>query len=148
MSSQFGAPKQASFSMQPRRRGKVLVVDDDPIILEVIHERLNGAGYDVYLRADAIGTSQWVAREQPDFILLDVMMPALSGGELGQLLKRSHATNQTAVILHSSLSASQLKSVIERTGAIGVIAKTHDGAKFLDEFERIAAAVMANRSEA
>jgi len=123
--------------MQPRGRGKVLVVDDDPIILEVVRERLDAAGYDVYVRADALGTSQWVAREQPDFILLDVMMPALSGGELGQLLKRSISTNQPAVILHSSLSISALQPVIERTGAIGAIGKTHDGIKFLDEFERI-----------
>jgi DNA-binding response OmpR family regulator len=124
--------------MQPRRRGKVLVVDDDPIILEVVRERLDAAGYDVYVRQEAIGTSQWVAREQPDVILLDVMMPALGGGDLGLLLKRSHATNQTAVILHSSLSEAELKSVIERTGAVGVIEKTHDGDKFLEEFERLA----------
>jgi CheY-like chemotaxis protein len=127
--------------MQPRRRGKVLVVDDDPVILEVIRERLEAAGYDVYVRADALGTSQWVAREQPDFLLLDVMMPALSGGELGQLLKRSHSTNQTAVILHSSMATASLKPIIERTGAIGAIAKTSDGAQFIAEFERLASRV-------
>jgi DNA-binding response OmpR family regulator len=123
--------------MQPRRRGKVLVVDDDPIILEVVRERLDAAGYDVYVRSEALGTSQWVAREQPDFILLDVMMPALSGGELGQLLKRSHSTNQTGVILHSSMSAASLEPVVQRTGALGAIGKTHDGTKFLAEFEQL-----------
>lgn len=76
------SPKLDSLS-KPRKRGKVLVVDDDPVTLEVVRERLSEAGYDVFVRADAIGTSQWVAREQPDFILLDVMMPALGGGELG-----------------------------------------------------------------
>ena len=145
MSSRSLSPKQPSLSMQPRRRGKVLVVDDDPIILEVVRERLDEAGYDVYVRADALGTSQWVAREQPDFILLDVMMPALSGGELGQLLKRSTSTNQTAVILHSSMAAASLQSVIERTGAIGAIAKTHDGVKFMAEFNRLAAKVKPAR---
>lgn len=135
MSASSSGP--APFSIQPRKRGKVLVVDDDPVTLEVVRERLDSAGYDVYVRADALGTSQWVAREQPDFILLDVMMPALSGGELGQLLKRSHTTNQTVVILHSSLTAAALSPVIQRTGAIGVIAKTQDAAKFLEEFERL-----------
>jgi DNA-binding response OmpR family regulator len=134
---------QVSFSTQPRGRGKVLVVDDDPIILEVVRERLDAAGYDVYVRVDAIGTSQWVAREQPDFILLDVMMPALGGAELGLLLKRSHTTNQTAVILHSSMSAAQLQPVMQRTGAVGAIPKTHDGAQFVAEFDRIAALVKA-----
>jgi CheY-like chemotaxis protein len=125
--------------MQPRRRVKILVVDDDPVILEVVRERLEAAGYVVHVRLDAIGTSQWVAREQPDFILLDVMMPALGGGELGLLLKRSTSTNQTVVILHSSLSADSLLPIIQRTGAIGAIAKTHDGAKFMEDFEAIVA---------
>lgn len=138
--------KQASFSMQPRRRGKVLVVDDDPIILEVVRERLDSAGYDVYVRADALGTSQWVAREQPDFILLDVMMPALNGGELGQLLKRSNSTNQTAVILHSSMSTASLQPIIDRTGAIGAIGKTQDGVKFMAEFERLAKLSQAGKA--
>ena len=123
--------------MPPHRRGKVLVVDDDPIILEVVRERLDTAGYDVHVRADALGTSQWVAREQPDYILLDVMMPALSGGELGQLLKRSSSTNQTAMILHSSLSTAALEPIMERTGALGAIAKTHDAAKFMAQFEQL-----------
>jgi DNA-binding response OmpR family regulator len=142
------SPKQASISVQPRRRGKVLVVDDDPIILEVVRERLDAAGYDVYVRVDAIGTSQWVAREQPDFILLDVLMPALGGGELGLLLRRSHTTNQTAVILHSSLSSASLQPVVVRTGAVGAIGKTHDGAKFIQEFESIVARVHSNKKGA
>jgi DNA-binding response OmpR family regulator len=127
--------KLPSRSLQPRRRGKVLVVDDDPIILEVVRERLETAGFDVHVRQEALGTSQWVAREQPDFVLLDVMMPALSGGELGQLLKRSTSTNQTAVILHSSMAGTSLESVIERTGALGAIPKTSDAAAFIAEFE-------------
>jgi CheY-like chemotaxis protein len=133
-----------TFSM--RRRGKILVVDDDPIVLEVVRERLEGAGYAVYVRDEAIGTSQWVAREQPDFVLLDVMMPALSGGELGQLLKRSTATNETEVILHSSMSAMALQAVVGRTSAIGVIPKTHDAAQFLEDFEKIVARFKASRS--
>jgi DNA-binding response OmpR family regulator len=106
---------------------------------------LDAAGYDVYVRADALGTSQWVAREQPDFILLDVMMPALSGGELGQLLKRSHSTNQTSVILHSSMSTASLLPVIQRTGALGAIGKTQDGTKFLAEFEELVSRVKPAR---
>jgi DNA-binding response OmpR family regulator len=141
MSSRDLSPKQATSST--RRRAKVLVVDDDPIILEVVRERLHEAGYDVHVRVDALGTSQWVAREQPDFILLDVMMPALSGGELGQLLKRSNSTNQTAVILHSSMDSVSLQAVLERTGAIGAIGKTHDGSKFMLDFERLAAKAKA-----
>jgi CheY-like chemotaxis protein len=121
-------------------------VDDDPVILEVVRERLDGAGFDVYVREDALGTSQWVAREQPDFILLDVLMPALGGAELGQLLKRSAATSHTAVILHSSMSPAALRPVIARVGAVGAIGKTHDGAKFMSEFESIVDRVNSQRT--
>lgn len=121
-------------------------MDDDPIILEVLRERLHAAGYDVHVREDALGTSQWVAREQPDFVLLDVMMPALSGGELGLLLKRSSSTNQTAIILHSSLAAAALAPIVARTGAVGTISKTHDGAKFMREFESIVQRLRAEGS--
>ena len=65
----------------------------------------------------------------------------LGGGELGQLLKRSVATSDTAVILHSSLSDSALRPVLARTGAVGAISKTQDGNKFIAEFETIAARV-------
>jgi len=144
--SAAGLSSESSYSMQPRKRGKVLVVDDDPIVLEVVRERLDAAGYDVYLRTEAIGTSQWVAREQPDFILLDVMMPALGGADLGHLLRRSHTTNQTVVILHSSMSPESLASAIQRTGAIGVITKTADGAKFIHEFEQLISRASAVKS--
>ena len=67
-------------------RRTVLVVDDDPIVLEVTRERLEGAGYIVYVREEALGTSQWSAEFQPDIVLLDVNMPALTGLDLAQLL--------------------------------------------------------------
>ncbi len=132
-------------SLRPTGRGKVLVVDDDPIVLEIVRERLSEAGFDVYLRQDAIGTSQWVAREQPDFVVLDVMMPALSGSDLGHLLRRSSSTNQTTLILHSSMSEASLQPVIERTGAIGAISKTQDASRFLAEFERLVSRARATK---
>jgi CheY-like chemotaxis protein len=138
-------PANARASIPPRGRRKVLVVDDDPIILEVIRERLESAGYDVHIRTEALGTSQWVAREQPDVILLDVMMPALGGAELGHLLKRSNSTNQTPLILHSSMNEAELEPLIERTSAIGAIPKTADGDGFLKEFERLTAGIQPQR---
>ena len=139
------SPANVRGSMAPRGRGKVLVVDDDPIILEVIRERLERVGYDVHIRTEALGTSQWVAREQPDVILLDVMMPALGGADLGHLLKRSNSTNQTPLILHSSMNQAELEPLIQRTSALGAIPKTADGDGFIKEFERLTAGIQLQR---
>ena len=48
------------------RRGKVVVVDDDPIALRILCARLEGAGYTVIPRIEPLGTSQVIADEQPD----------------------------------------------------------------------------------
>jgi CheY-like chemotaxis protein len=117
-------------------KGKVLVVDDDPVVLQVARERLEAAGYTVHVREQALGTAQWTAECQPDVILLDVLMPALRGGELAALLKRRGATS-AAVVLHSSLDPDSLASELELCGAFGAIQKTSDDKRFTREFERL-----------
>ena len=124
-------------------RGTILIVDDDPIVLEVTKERLEGAGYEVHTREEALGTSQWTAEFQPDIVLLDVNMPALAGPELAQLLKKRRATKDIAIILYSSLESAELQSKLRATGAVGAIQKTGDDRRFLEDFERLAARVRA-----
>jgi len=118
-------------------RVKVLVVDDDPIVLALVREWLDGAGYDVSVRDQALGTAQVVANQQPDFVLLDVRMPALSGGELTQLIRRNQSTAKSAVILHSVMDFEALGELARTTGALGIIKKTPNPKLFLAEFERL-----------
>ena len=116
---------------------RVLVVDDDPVVLEIVRELLEKMGYQVDTRDQALGTAQWVVRERPDYVLLDVKMPALSGGELAQLLARKETMSGVAVVLHSSMNASDLDALARSTGALGAIKKTANGMLFLAEFERL-----------
>ena len=120
-------------------RGTVLVVDDDPIVLAVTRERLEGAGYTVHTREEALGTSQWTAEFQPDVVLLDVNMPALTGPDLANLLKKRRATKDVTIILYSSLEPDELQAKLRATGAVGAIQKTGDARRFMEEFERLAA---------
>lgn len=132
-------------SGSPALRPRVLVVDDDPVVLEIIKEVLSDAGYRVDTRDQALGTAQWVAREQPEFVLLDVKMPALSGGELTQLIRRKQALSQVEVILHSSMGVDELNALAQSTGALGAIKKTPNSRLFLVEFERLVGKSRANR---
>jgi two-component system alkaline phosphatase synthesis response regulator PhoP len=118
-------------------RKKILVVDDDPIILEVVRDRLEAAGHEVHIRDAALGTTQWVAENAPDFVLLDVSMPALSGRELGQLLKRGASTRNVGVILFSGLPQEELQQVVRASGAIGGISKSDPEDRFISELRRI-----------
>jgi CheY-like chemotaxis protein len=126
------------------RKITFLVVDDDPIILEVVQERLTGLGFEVTTRDQSLGTSTWVLQHRPDFVLLDVMMPALTGGELAGVIKRRALT--TSVILHSSKSTADLRDLVEKTGALGAISKSFDERRFCDEILRLTR-VALNRAE-
>jgi CheY-like chemotaxis protein len=119
-------------------RVKVLVVDDDQIALTVARERLERMGYDVATRGEALGTSQWISENSPDFVLLDVMMPALSGFDLAQFLRRRGLN--TVVILHSSKEAAELNSLVRSSGAAGGIQKGIDDDAFTRQFQRLASA--------
>jgi CheY-like chemotaxis protein len=121
-----------------KAKARVLVVDDDPVVLEVLAERLRSAGYGVHTRETSLGTSQWLADNAPDIIVLDINMPALSGGELAQVIRRTPSLRRTGVILHSSLSEQELDVIVGRTGALGAIPKTSDARAFMTTFDRLA----------
>jgi PleD family two-component response regulator len=140
------SPSQASPTESPRRPAKVLVVDDDPVVLEATRVRLENAGYEVHTREAALGTSEWVASAQPDVILLDVLMPALSGNELGAILRRNSLTRSTAVIFHSTLPSGELEELVSNAGALGAIVKTSDDRRFVTEFGRLVNRHMTRRS--
>jgi CheY-like chemotaxis protein len=120
-------------------RLKVLVVDDDPVLLEIVRDRLEQVGCDVSVRDEALGTTQIVASDQPDVVLLDVRMPALSGTELLQLIRKRPGAGNTRIILFSSLEPEELRELVVKTGADGGLSKGLRPQDFLDEFSRLTA---------
>jgi two-component system response regulator BaeR len=115
----------------------VLIVDDDPLTLEVLRERLESAGFEATVRDRSIGTSDVVAAEAPDFVLLDLHMPGLGGEQLGQLLQRHERTRETQIILHSSRPRDELDRIVGSMGVLGAIEKTADDERFLAQFLRL-----------
>ena len=106
------------------KRGRVMIVDDDPITLEVTRERLEEAGYEVLVRDAALGTSAAVMRERPDFVLLDVNMPALGGEALAKMLCGTSAGCGASVILYSGVDTKRLAQLAADCGALGAVQKT------------------------
>jgi DNA-binding response OmpR family regulator len=81
---------------------RVLVVDDDADIRELVTFKLQQAGYTVQAASDGqLGLDAALANT-PDLILLDLMMPKLSGIEVCRLLRDNDATADTPVILFTA----------------------------------------------
>src|SRR5262245_61448982 len=127
-------------------RGKVMVVDDDPLVLKIVRSRLERAGFTVTTRSEALGTSQAISQEQPDVVLLDLKMPALTGDLLIEAARKAgKASANVAFIFHSGEALAVLQEKAQRAGAIGAIAKTDDEASFLAQFERLFERAMRKR---
>lgn len=108
-------------------RGKILVVDDSEIVLEVAEMVLSEAGYDVATVASPFKLNPAIREHRPDVILLDVRMPALSGEKAAQILKQYNFSRHIPILLYSGLEEKELERLVGVTGAAGFIRKTDFG---------------------
>jgi DNA-binding response OmpR family regulator len=105
-------------------RTKILVVDDDPTWLRAVVRLLTAAGYDVTEAATGQAALAALHTNQPDLVLLDIMLPDADGLELCRHIKADPAHARTFVILMSaSQTSSDEQSLGLETGADGYIAR-------------------------
>jgi CheY-like chemotaxis protein len=118
---------------------KVLVVDDDDIIREVAKVALEVVGgWQVSTATNGHEASRLASIEQPDVVLLDVMMPALDGPGTAELLREHPATRGVPIIFLTAktpLSDDRLESV---PNLVGVISKPFDPMSLSAEINRLA----------
>lgn len=78
---------------------KVLVVDDEPNIVISLEFLMKRAGYQVAVARDGLEALEAIARERPDLVLLDVMMPHKSGFEVLQAVRADDALAATRIVM-------------------------------------------------
>ena len=67
---------------------KILIVEDEPTLLETLEYNLTRQGYEVHTAADGLTALEVARRERPDVIVLDVMLPGIDGFEVCRILRR------------------------------------------------------------
>jgi len=82
---------------------RVLIADDNPQNAELLDAHLDGTGFETRIAANGEETLAAVSAWKPDVVLLDVMMPKLSGFEVCKRLKADPATTATAVLMVTAL---------------------------------------------
>src|SRR5215472_16232345 len=78
---------------------KVLLVDDEPVLVEAITYNLEQAGYEVTTAADGASALEAARRERPDLVILDIMLPEMDGIEVCRLLRRENSTATTPIMM-------------------------------------------------
>jgi DNA-binding response OmpR family regulator len=87
----------------PSRPPRVLIAEDNPQGAELLEAYLGDCGYELRTASDGEEALRTVAEWQPDLILLDVMMPRLSGFEVCKRLRANPATRDLAVLMVTAL---------------------------------------------
>jgi two-component system OmpR family response regulator len=117
---------------------KILMVEDDPDIRRVAVMALKfKGGFEVLTASDGVEGLEVAAKEKPDVILLDSMMPKMDGPETCKRLKADETLRKIPVIF---LTAKSQKKEIEaglELGAIGYLVKPFDPMTLADELKKL-----------
>jgi CheY-like chemotaxis protein len=96
-------PNASVDSANPPRRPRILIADDNPQGAELLEAYLGETDYELRTASDGEQTLYEVAAWQPDLILLDIMMPRISGFEVCKRLRANPATRDLAILMITAL---------------------------------------------
>lgn len=125
------------WSKKKSDRAKVLVVDDEPNIVQTLQDRLEMNEYCVITAANGRDGLEKAIGEKPDIILLDVIMPVMDGHEMLEHLRKTEEGRDIPVIM---LTARSQNNDIARAMACGIedyIVKPFDLSELLEKIESI-----------
>ncbi len=86
---------------------KVLVIDDEPGIIEIVEANLEGDGFEVISASNGKEGLEKIKNEQPELVVLDVMMPEMDGWEVLRSIEQDEATAGLPVIMLTAKAADE-----------------------------------------
>ncbi|MDB5121312.1 MAG: hypothetical protein JWN56_2530 [Sphingobacteriales bacterium] len=114
---------------------KILILDDDPDLLEVLKEALETSGYEILTKSSSSDLFRVIDEFKPDLLLLDFLLMNENGGEICAQLKRNGNTKHLPIILLSGYCSIQEMHVIY--GCDSYLAKPFDLQKLLNNIENL-----------
>ncbi|MBA3690894.1 MAG: response regulator [Actinobacteria bacterium] len=116
---------------------RVLVVDDDPVIVRLLEVNLRLDGYDVETASRGEQALERAIQTEPDLVLLDVMMPGLDGWETCRRLRELPAFAQTPVVFLSARAQDDDRSKGLSLGRVAYLTKPFDPVRLMDVVRRM-----------
>ncbi|NVB38245.1 response regulator [Pseudenhygromyxa sp. WMMC2535] len=116
----------------------ILVVDDSEIVLELVADSLEEAGFGVETCSQPLGVTSLVARLRPDVVVLDIGMPALGGSTLVEIIHRNRV-HDCPMLLYTDRSRTELAATIRACGADGGALKSEDSSELVDVIRSVLA---------
>ena len=120
----------------------ILIVDDDPDLVETVSMMLESKGFEVGKAYDGIEGEEAIKKRRPDVLILDVMMPRKNGYELCKELKSNKWTKEIPVILLTAVGEAVPTTTYSHAEGMAVeaedfIPKPVDAATLVEAVERL-----------
>jgi len=122
--------------MEEVTRASVLVVDDEPTIVEVVANYLDRAGFDTHTATDGPSAISKAIQLEPDLIVLDLMLPEINGMEVMRILREDEKLS-SAIILLTSKSEESDRLVGLRRGADDYVVKPFSPAELVARVQAV-----------
>jgi DNA-binding response OmpR family regulator len=104
-------------------RKKILVVDDDPDLIELISFNLKHAGYSIGTASNGVDAIKKTHSLSPDLIVLDIMMPELDGFAVCEILRRDTQTASIPIMMLTAISSELGRMAALGSGATDFLTK-------------------------
>ena len=126
---------------------RVLLVDDEPDIVKAIGKRLEVSGYEVVTAMDGQDALTKARLGHPDVIILDLMIPKVSGMEVCAALKQEAGTRPIPIIIFTAKGRGMDEQLCGECGGDAYINKAQESKALLEQVEALLGTVLAKRSE-
>ncbi|MDA7425591.1 response regulator transcription factor [Thalassococcus lentus] len=120
--------------------GSVLLIEDEPNIIEAISFILSRDGWRVDTHSNGIDAVDIVRQKAPDVLILDVMLPGRSGYDILRDLRDDPQTADLPVLMLTARGQAKDRELAERTGANQFMTKPFSNAEVLDAVRALSAA--------
>lgn len=105
---------------------RILIIDDDKVATEPFAKRLEKRGFSVVLQHDSNNALEVISEEKPDLVLLDIMMPGLSGTDILKAVRQNHPAIELPVVMMTARDESSDITECLRLGANDYLTKPVD----------------------
>ncbi len=109
---------------------KILIMDDDPTIADLLKEALSDEGYETYMTTQSLRFYDNVREHDPDLVLLDIMMPYLDGRDELKLMGMDMATGRLrripVILVTAYLDAYKEEEEFRESGVVQIVYKPFD----------------------
>ncbi|OGR77806.1 MAG: hypothetical protein A2X32_00060 [Elusimicrobia bacterium GWC2_64_44] len=116
---------------------KILIIDDEPEHVELVKLRLKKEGFEVESSPTAAGGAEAVAKQAPDLILLDLLLPDLTPAETINVLRSVQGTSRIPIIAFTALDSFEIHRRKLGEELEGLVSKPYEAQKLMAEINKV-----------